>query len=412
MQPAIRVKGVAKRYRLGEREQYLSLRDVIQRSLHGIGRRGGPKRSAEFVWALDDVSFEVARGEVLGLIGRNGAGKSTLLKLICRITPPTKGQIEIVGRVGSLLEVGTGFHPELTGRENIFLNGSILGMSRVEIIGRLDEIIEFSEVAAFMDTPVKHFSVGMYMRLAFAVAAHLSSEVLIVDEVLAVGDAGFQRKCLGKIGEVARSGRTVLFVSHNLEATRQLCDRCILLDHGRLLQDGDPGELIERYLTIDGMGARPGQLIDLAGAKHTGTGQARLTGARYHAAASPEAAPVSDQGLVVEIDVEAPQELMVPSVAMTVSTDTGFMLLNIDTAAAGQPVLLAQGHNRLVITVDRLHLAAGQYRVDLRLAKPVTTRIGSGAIDMVESAFKLRVSPPPDGSSPGAGVVTARFQVG
>jgi lipopolysaccharide transport system ATP-binding protein len=412
MESAIRTRAVAKRYRLGEREQYLSLRDVIHRSMRRVGRKGEVARPAEFLWALDDVSFDVARGEVLGLIGRNGAGKSTLLKLIARITPPTKGLIEIEGRVGSLLEVGTGFHPELTGRENIFLNGSILGMTRTEIITRLDEIVEFSELEAFISTPVKHYSVGMYMRLAFAVAAHLSSEVLIVDEVLAVGDARFQRKCLGKIGEVARSGRTVLFVSHNLEVARQLCDRCLLLEHGRLLEDGDPRKVIDRYLALVDSGASPGQMIDLADCQRSGTGQARLVGAMYYGTGSEGPSLVSDQGLVVELDIDACQQIEVPSVGLTVTTDTGVLLLNVDSATLGRPVHLAPGRNKLAITVDQLHLTAGQYWVNLRLANPVTTRIGSGAIDMVESAFRLHVAPSGSGDGVGNGLVTADFEVG
>jgi lipopolysaccharide transport system ATP-binding protein len=194
------------------------------------------------------VSFDVAAGDVVGIVGRNGAGKSTLLKILSRITEPTTGQVEMWGRVGSLLEVGTGFHPELSGRENIFLNGAILGMSRADIVRKFDEIVEFSEVEQFLDTPVKHYSSGMYMRLAFSVAAHLEPEILVVDEVLAVGDAQFQKKCLGKMGDVAKDGRTVLFVSHNMQAVRQLCGRAILLDKGFILIDGSAAVVTERYL--------------------------------------------------------------------------------------------------------------------------------------------------------------------
>src|SRR5208283_4357782 len=194
-----------------------------------------------------DLSFEVAHGEVVGIIGRNGAGKSTLLKTLSRITEPTTGQVELHGRVASLLEVGTGFHPELTGRENIFLNGAILGMKRAEIIGKFDEIVAFAEVERFLDTPVKHYSSGMYMRLAFAVAAHLEPEILIVDEVLAVGDIAFQKKCLGKMGSFAEGGRTVLFVSHNVEAVQKLCRRCVWLKGGRVHKDGKADEIVEAY---------------------------------------------------------------------------------------------------------------------------------------------------------------------
>jgi lipopolysaccharide transport system ATP-binding protein len=200
------------------------------------------------LWALKDVSFEVKRGEVVGIIGRNGAGKSTLLKILSRITEPTEGYADIIGRVGSLLEVGTGFHPELTGRENIYLNGSILGMKRAEIERRFDEIVAFAEIERFIDTPVKYYSSGMYVRLAFAVAAHLEPEILLVDEVLAVGDAAFQKKCLGKMQEVGREGRTILFVSHNMTAVQNLCQRCVWLDSGRTSEDGPSGQVISSYL--------------------------------------------------------------------------------------------------------------------------------------------------------------------
>src|SRR5580692_3762847 len=241
---AIRCEGIAKQYRIGERERYRALRDVItdmvtapfrrvrsasQDSSHGNGNN----KETRF-WALKDVSFEIKRGEVAGIIGRNGVGKSTLLKILSRITEPTRGSADIWGRVGSLLEVGTGFHPELTGRENIYLNGAILGMSKAEIARKFDEIVAFAEVDKFLDTPVKRYSSGMYMRLAFAVAAHLEPEILIVDEVLAVGDAAFQKKCLGRMREVSSQGRTVLFVSHNMGAITSLCQKAFWLDRGRL----------------------------------------------------------------------------------------------------------------------------------------------------------------------------------
>jgi lipopolysaccharide transport system ATP-binding protein len=250
--PAVTVEGLRKCYRLGEREPYKALRDVLAGALVAPGRllrgRGASESRREVLWALDDVSFELDRGEVLGLIGANGAGKSTLLKVLSRITAPSAGRIVIRGRVGSLLEVGTGFHPELTGRENVYLNGAILGMRKAEIDRRFDEIVEFSGIARFLDTPVKRYSSGMQVRLAFSVAAHLDPEILLVDEVLAVGDAEFQRKCLGKMHDVTRQGRTVVFVSHNLAAVRSLCSRALLLEQGRLLFDGDTDEAVERYL--------------------------------------------------------------------------------------------------------------------------------------------------------------------
>ena len=269
----ISVEGLGKRYRIRHQQQggvrYKALRDVLADTTKSVGKRLWsiisafqhfsvsafenvlrPPSSEDF-WALKAVSFEVRQGETLGIIGRNGAGKSTLLKILSRITEPTEGRVRIKGRVGSLLEVGTGFHPELTGRENIYLNGAILGMARAEIKQKFDEIVAFAEVEQFLDTPVKRYSSGMYVRLAFAVAAHLEPEILIVDEVLAVGDAEFQKKCLGKIGEVAHGGRTVIFVSHNMSQIARICQRCLLLKGGSLKEDGDVIRVTTDYLKGD-----------------------------------------------------------------------------------------------------------------------------------------------------------------
>ena len=250
---AVRVEGLGKEYRLGgPRERYSTLRDRLNKLASAPfkasrGRRERSEQNPPF-WALKDVSFEVPRGKVVGIIGRNGAGKSTLLKILSRITEPTEGEVDINGRVGSLLEVGTGFHPELTGRENVYLNGSILGMRRSEIARKFDEIVAFAEVEKFIDTPVKHYSSGMYMRLAFAVAAHLEPEILIVDEVLAVGDAAFQKKCFGKMGDVATAGRTVLVVSHTAEMLAALCSIGVLLRAGRLAMTGPIESILSTYL--------------------------------------------------------------------------------------------------------------------------------------------------------------------
>jgi lipopolysaccharide transport system ATP-binding protein len=267
----IQVENLGKRYRIahqGQRRGYVALRDVIAHKLAApfrALRRRGPRSETlgqssnirpstsrmEDFWALKNVSFEVKRGEVVGIIGRNGAGKSTLLKILSRITEPTEGRVRLRARVASLLEVGTGFHPELTGRENIFLNGAILGMHRAEIKRKFEEIVDFAEVAKFLDTPVKHFSSGMYVRLAFSVAAHLEPEILIVDEVLAVGDAEFQRKCLGKMQDVStKEGRTVLFVSHNMLMVRRLCSRAILLSSGRITAQGDTSQILKHYQAV------------------------------------------------------------------------------------------------------------------------------------------------------------------
>ena len=248
MPVAIEAQGLSKLYRLGEfRAAYGTLRESL---VHAGKRLTGKehRRETKELWALDDVSFKVDEGEVLGVIGRNGAGKSTLLRVLTRITTPTRGRVEIRGRVGSLLEVGTGFHPELTGRENIYLNGAILGMKRREIQQKLPDMVEFSGVEAFLDTPVKRYSSGMYVRLAFSVAAHLEPEILLVDEVLAVGDAEFQRRCLGRMEDFGANGRTVLFVSHNMQAVAQLCDRVILMENGRVALDGPSGDVVAHYL--------------------------------------------------------------------------------------------------------------------------------------------------------------------
>ena len=256
MTNALSVRGVAKAYQLKHQSAnnggYVSLRDVLTQRMQDLFNRDKQKsvklrNSEETFWALNDVSFDVKQGERVGIIGRNGAGKSTLLKIISRITSPTRGHLEITGRVASLLEVGTGFHPELTGRENIYLNGAVLGMSRNDIKRKFDEIVAFAEVDRFLDTPVKRYSSGMYMRLAFAVAAHLEPEILVVDEVLAVGDAAFQKKCLGKMRDVGQEGRTVLFVSHNMGAITEFCNRSILLNQGCVYADGTPEQIISIY---------------------------------------------------------------------------------------------------------------------------------------------------------------------
>ncbi len=260
---ALRADNLCKRFHLGTRAPYHRFSELLTGLPRALARKlaGGGSQThaaadagADF-WALRDVSFEVAPGEVLGVIGRNGAGKSTLLKVLARITEPTTGQAEVYGRVGSLLEVGTGFHPELTGRENIFLNGAVLGMSRAQVRKNFDAIVAFAEVERFLDTPVKHYSSGMYMRLAFAVAAHLEPDILLIDEVLAVGDSAFQRKCLGKMNEVAQGGRTVLFVSHNMSAVRQLCQRALLLEGGRVAACGPVDQVLERYATAQALSA-------------------------------------------------------------------------------------------------------------------------------------------------------------
>jgi ABC-type polysaccharide/polyol phosphate transport system ATPase subunit len=274
MSPAITAHRLSKSYRLGSREPYGALRDAIARALTAPFRRAVPQSGPDHIWALENVSFDIEQGDVVGIIGRNGSGKSTLLKVLSRITDPTSGEATVRGRVGSLLEVGTGFHPELTGRENVFVNGAMLGMTRRHIVKRFDDIVDFAGVARFIDTPVKHYSSGMQMRLAFAVAAHLEPHILLVDEVLAVGDAEFQRRCLGKMRDVSRDGRTVLLVSHQMGQIRRLCDRVLWLDRGHVRAFGVPGATIHDYesavLSGDDAGAH-GQCFvgwTLAGGAH------------------------------------------------------------------------------------------------------------------------------------------------
>ena len=258
MKPLIEIKGLSKRYRIRHEKRYLALRDEIADFFKAIKNKKSSFQTREDFWALRDLSFDVNKGEVVGIMGRNGAGKTTLLKLLSRITHPTKGEIRLRGRVASLLEVGTGFHPELTGKENIYFNGSIFGMKKKEIDKKFDEIVDFAGVEKFLDTPIKRYSIGMRLRLGFAVAAHLEPEILLIDEVLAVGDFAFQKKCLGRMGEVAKGGRTVLFVSHNMSSIRSLCSRGILLDEGNLIADGVVDEVMSKYLQsgIEKMGER------------------------------------------------------------------------------------------------------------------------------------------------------------
>jgi len=278
---AIRCEGLSKQYRIGMRGPYKTLRDTLTDAMYAPFRRvrsafqgnGKPADGVDTIWALKDVSFEVKRGEIFGVIGRNGAGKSTLLKVLSRITEPTRGRAEIHGRVGSLLEVGTGFHPELTGRENIYLNGTIIGMKKAEVQHKFDEIVDFAEVEKFIDTPVKRYSSGMYLRLAFAVAAHLEPEVLIVDEILAVGDIAFQEKCLGKMTNVAKEGRAVLFASHNLPTVQHLCAGVILLRQGKTEAIGQPQDVIGLYLSE---AANEGKVSLRGWTDRSTTGEARL----------------------------------------------------------------------------------------------------------------------------------------
>ncbi len=342
-------------------------------------------------WALRDVSFELHEGEVLGLVGRNGAGKSTLLRVLSRITDPTCGRAEVYGRVGSLLEVGTGFHPELTGRQNVYLNGSILGMSRRDIARKFEEVVEFSGVGAFIDTPVKRYSSGMQVRLAFAVAAHFEPDVMIVDEVLAVGDAEFQRKCLAKMDDAASGGRTVLFVSHNLNAVQRLCTRCVLLDGGRVVADGAVEDVARQYLSEaleDSVTAPPEQWIQVDRLARHGTGAATFERVRYasdHRAIGYQA--YSGGPLEFTIQIQSDGVRRVGSLAVTLYDEQGTRLVNADTVELGRIIRLSHGQTTLSLRIQTLHLRPGRYVVGFWLAE-----VSGEVYDHLPSALLLDVA--------------------
>ncbi|MEM9893313.1 MAG: polysaccharide ABC transporter ATP-binding protein [Actinomycetota bacterium] len=383
---AVRTTDLGKRYYLGEGEQYLALRDIlagVPRRLLGRGARAEP----DSLWALRDVDLEIPKGEVVGILGRNGAGKSTFLKVLSRITHPTTGSVEIDGRVGSLLEVGTGFHPELTGRENVFLNGAILGMSGNEIRNRFDEIVEFSGVSEFLDTPVKRYSTGMYMRLAFAVAAHLEPEILLVDEVLAVGDAEFQRRCLGRMRELATAqGRTVVLVSHNLDAVSQLSRHSIWLDHGRVRDTGPTTEIVDAYLRSRQVGTAPGEWVDLEGRTRSTGDEVRITRARITVNGAPRVE--SNEPLAIEFDVEARKPVTLGGAMARLATIGGTRLLDAGTTE-GPSIELPAGASRLRIELDRLPVAPGSYAVDLVITRVMGSGRKRGVFDLVEGALDV-----------------------
>jgi len=323
MKPVVRIENVGKRYRIGALHPgYLTFRELVGGALAAPWRRlRRAGEDARTFWALRGVNLQVRQGELVGIIGHNGAGKSTLLKILSRITRPTTGEVEIFGRVGSLLEVGTGFHPDLTGRENVYLSGAILGMRRAEIARKFDEIVAFSELEKFIDTTVKFYSSGMYVRLAFSVAAHLEPEILIMDEVLAVGDAAFQQKCLDKMREVRRAGRTVFFVSHNLPAVTRLCRRVVLLERGQVVADGEPQEVVNRYLSA---GWRTGALREWGGADAPGDAAARLRSVRVRDEAGETAAALDiRRPFRIEVSFDVLESGRVPVAVVELANEEG-----------------------------------------------------------------------------------------
>jgi lipopolysaccharide transport system ATP-binding protein len=391
---AIKVEGLGKRYRIGERQKYKALRDVLTDVLYaparGVARLfkegSRDRREDNTIWALRDVSFEVQHGEVLGIIGRNGAGKSTLLKILSRITEPTEGEVRLRGRVGSLLEVGTGFHPELTGRENIYLNGAVLGMHRREIERKFDEIVAFAEVEKFLDTPVKHYSSGMYVRLAFAVAAHLEPEILLVDEVLAVGDAAFQKKCLGKMGQVAGEGRTVLFVSHNMGAIQELCESAILLQSGSISNKGSPEAVTSAYLR-DASRSEQG-IFDLSA--HPGRSSRFASVIQRMVLHSPGSSSRSlffaEDSLVVDLTLDPPRPIIEPRIAVAIEDSTGRRITTLASHLGDSQIPDLEGQCRVSCLLPRLNLGPGRYLI----SASVGTR-SDGLLDSIDNAAWFEV---------------------
>lgn len=396
---AIRVENLSKLYRIGQFVGYTTLRESMMNALSVPFRRFRSTAAApvaesrspgsDYIWALKDISFEIKQGEVVGIIGRNGAGKTTLLKVLTRITEPTEGHAEIYGRVGSLLEVGTGFHPELTGRENIYLNGAVLGMKRKEIDRKFSEIVEFAGVEKFIDTPLKRYSSGMQVRLAFSVAAHMEPEILLVDEVLAVGDTEFQKKSLGKMGDIARGGRTVLFISHNMSAIRSLCQRCILLDAGQLVLQGTTGECIDHYLSTissDNPAEIETALLPRP-IQPEGLGTALcITCVRLHSETG-RAVIQCGEPLVVTMEFRCSEPLEDVTWGFAIESLDGMRILDCSSVEVFPPIqLLAPGKYSSLGSLQMNPLAPGHYRlvVGARCAKKGLDWLPEVMIFMVE----------------------------
>ncbi|MBZ0300373.1 MAG: ATP-binding cassette domain-containing protein [Anaerolineae bacterium] len=390
---AVRVRGLGKEYRIGDTQKaYRTLRDTLVDSVQAPARRAwqlarghayGATNLNKSIWALKDVSFDVRHGEVLGIIGSNGAGKSTLLKILSRITEPTEGAIDLYGRIGALLEVGTGFHPELTGRENVFLNGAILGMSRLEVARKFDEIVDFSGIETFIDTPVKHYSSGMRLRLGFSVAAHLEPEILVIDEVLAVGDVSFQRKCLGKMENVASSGRTVLFVSHNMTAVSALCTRAIMLKEGRIVEEGSADDVIQKYImdTLETTGISLSERTD-----REGDGKLRFTTLQFQDANSKSDVVIPGNDVDVIVSYKSPLDTL-HNVEMSVKFMDNYNNVIITGSTSfydGFDTLPAEGN--LICRFYDFPLAPGHYKIYLY------ARVNGILADQIENAGSCDVS--------------------
>jgi lipopolysaccharide transport system ATP-binding protein len=393
----IRAEHLGKEYAIGRQRRRRSptMREAITvgvRDALGSLRRRRAAREAQTFWALDDLSFDIAAGDVVGIIGRNGAGKSTLLKVLSQITEPTTGFAEVTGRVGSLLEVGTGFHEDLTGRENTYLNGAILGMKKAEIDRKFDEIVAFAEIDRFVDTPVKHYSSGMYMRLAFAVAAHLETEILVVDEVLAVGDAQFQKKCLGKMDAIAKHGRTVLFISHNMEAVQRLCTRGMLLDHGRLVATGSIADVVSQYRSVERRATSTGRFNARA---RCGTGWAQITDlVLVDASGRPVPSQPADADLVFEMTIEmtdarAGGSLRGLVTELVICSDQSQPLLSLMNVDDGGVELPPVRRCRVRATLPGPTFIPGRYRINAFVGIPYLEHV-----DEVPDAFEFEVTGP------------------
>ena len=393
----IKAENLGKKYVIGhqsERVSYLALRDVWMQSARTLWNKtkdlatGKPViqgDTLEEIWALKDVNFEIKRGEAVGIIGRNGAGKSTLLKVLSRITEPSTGRVTIEGRVASLLEVGTGFHPELTGRENLYLNGTILGMTRKEIKRKFDEIIAFAEVEKYLDTPVKRYSSGMYVRLAFAVAAHLEPEILVVDEVLAVGDAAFQKKCLGKMGDVAHEGRTVLFVSHNMAAVQQLCQNGMVLNEGKVNFQGDIGSTINHYI----QDVKTVQTVNLAERRdRKGSQWLKFTGVGlFNAEGNEQKQVISGQDIFIRFYYTSNKFVhdATVNIAFNVRSRQGYLLTNLNSLDVNRSTMDLYPKGFFQCTWTRFSLRSGYYDCALFCA------VNGDIVDWLQSAFTIHV---------------------
>jgi len=394
---AIKVEGLSKQYQIGGRKKtYGTLRDTLANAFVAPFRRAGKLMRGqatsaaeldETIWALKDISFSVKHGDVVGIIGRNGAGKSTLLKILSRITEPTEGRIRIRGRVSSLLEVGTGFHPELTGRENVYLNSAILGMRKTEVNRKFDEIVAFSEIEKFLDTPVKFYSSGMRVRLAFAVAAHLQPDILLVDEVLAVGDAAFQQKCLGKMGNVAKQGRTVLFVSHNMPAVLSLCTKAHWLDNGEFAYSGSVDSTVKRYLqsTISA------SMMPLAERKdRNGDGSVLLTSISVESVNKQKGTSTISctDGLCIKIGYQAAKTLQRPRFSISIYSHTNVRIYRLESEATGELQERLAPSGQVTCITEPIHLIPGQYFINVAVYNG-----GSVIADHVQHAYNLTIQP-------------------